>query len=66
MIRTSMLAAVLASIVLSLVGSSQAAIGSLDPSFGPGGTVTTSVRDGGGVRAMALQPDGKIVVAGFA
>ena len=38
--------------------------GTLDPSFG-GGTVTTDI--GGsdsGIRAIALQPDGKIVVAG--
>jgi uncharacterized delta-60 repeat protein len=40
--------------------------GSLDPSFGAGGRVTTPV---GGTfaqaRAASLQPDGKIVVAGF-
>jgi hypothetical protein len=44
--------------------------GSLDPSFGNGGTVLTQL--GGGpsgsseVAALALQPDGKIVAAGFA
>jgi uncharacterized delta-60 repeat protein len=40
--------------------------GSLDPSFGEGGTVITKFRatDYGEVRALALQPDGKIVVAG--
>jgi uncharacterized delta-60 repeat protein len=41
--------------------------GSLDPTFGMGGTVTTAV---GGPRdratAVALQPDGKLVVAGRA
>lgn len=40
--------------------------GSLDTSFGAGGKVTTAV--GGSdqiVRAIALQPDGKIVAAGF-
>ena len=37
--------------------------GSPDPSFGTGGYVKTTV--GGHVNAMALQPDGKIVVAGF-
>jgi uncharacterized delta-60 repeat protein len=39
--------------------------GSLDPTFGSGGLVTTDI--GGGhdlVNAVALQPDGKIVVAG--
>jgi uncharacterized delta-60 repeat protein len=40
--------------------------GDLDPTFGTGGKVTTDFagnRDEG--RAMAIQPDGKIVVAGF-
>jgi uncharacterized delta-60 repeat protein len=40
--------------------------GSLDTSFGSGGTVTTAVSAGGDVpKAMALQSDGKIVVAGY-
>ncbi len=42
--------------------------GSLDPTFGTGGIVTTdigtSTTDSG--RAVAIQPDGKIVVAGYA
>lgn len=39
--------------------------GALDPSFGEGGIVTTSVPGGlGAARAVAIQPDGKIVVAG--
>lgn len=37
--------------------------GSLDPSFGAGGTVTTPAGAGS---ALALQPDGKIVVGGSA
>jgi len=38
--------------------------GSLDPAFGDGGKVMT--RYGGGVaRAVAIQPDGRIVVAGY-
>ncbi len=43
--------------------------GSLDPSFGSGGKVTTSFAERGGqvgVNAVAIQPDGKIVAAGFA
>lgn len=36
--------------------------GTLDPSFGTGGKVTTAT--GGVAHAVALQPDGKIVVAG--
>jgi uncharacterized delta-60 repeat protein len=38
--------------------------GSLDPSFGDGGYVQTSFRYWGGASEIALQPDGKIVVAG--
>jgi uncharacterized delta-60 repeat protein len=47
------------------VTSGQAAAGDLDPSFGTGGLVTTDFesRDDFGVGA-AIQPDGKIVVAG--
>jgi len=41
--------------------------GSLDSSFGTGGKVTTSFFGiGAQARAMAMQPDGKIVAAGFA
>lgn len=43
-----------------------AAAGELDPSFGAGGLVTHtsfSLNDGG--QAMAFQPDGKIVLAGY-
>jgi uncharacterized delta-60 repeat protein len=41
--------------------------GALDPSFGPGGVVTTSIESGHeSAHAVALQRDGKIVVAGYA
>jgi uncharacterized delta-60 repeat protein len=43
--------------------------GSLDPTFGSGGKVLTDVRVTGGpdmARSVALQPDGKLVVAGYA
>ncbi|MGN6586143.1 MAG: hypothetical protein ACTHKT_01560 [Solirubrobacterales bacterium] len=40
--------------------------GALDPSFGSGGKVTTTVPGGCEARAAAVQPDGKIVVAGGA
>src|SRR5262245_42305337 len=40
--------------------------GSLDASFGSGGLVATAVSpQGDGANALALQPDGKIVVAGY-
>src|SRR5215213_5473672 len=38
--------------------------GSLDRSFGVGGAVTTRIGSGGSAAAIALQPDGRIVVAG--
>ncbi len=41
--------------------------GSLDPGFGTGGTVTTDFAAGtDGARAVAIQPDGKIVATGAA
>ena len=40
--------------------------GTLDPSFGDDGSVQTAVPDLSSVAAVALQPDGKIVVAGTA
>jgi len=41
--------------------------GSLDPSFGAGGKVTTSIRSvDDEVIALVLQPDGKLVAAGYA
>ena len=40
--------------------------GSLDPSFGTGGVVTTFFRGNDGVQALVIQPDGKIVAAGSA
>ena len=40
--------------------------GSLDTSFGTGGKVTTAVGSSGDFgRALAIQPDGKIVIAGY-
>ena len=38
--------------------------GVLDPIFGSGGQVTTSLGSSAGIAALILQPDGKIVVAG--
>ncbi|MCW5623235.1 MAG: cadherin domain-containing protein, partial [Burkholderiales bacterium] len=39
--------------------------GSLDTSFGTGGTLTTAVGSGSGAMGMALRADGRIVVAGW-
>ena len=41
-----------------------AAPGELDPSFGNGGTVITSFGGADVASAVAIQPDGKLVVAG--
>src|SRR5215208_8212246 len=43
-----------------------AAGGDLDPTFGAGGTVTTDLGGYESAHAVAVQPDGKLVVAGFA
>jgi hypothetical protein len=59
MIRTSMLAAALASVVV------QSGPGSLDATFGRDGKVTASVGVASAGRAMAIQRDGKILVAGW-
>lgn len=40
--------------------------GSLDPSFGTGGKVTTNLGTNDAARALAIQADGKIIAAGFA
>jgi len=45
-------------------GAARAEPGNLDPTFGVGGLVTAPVGSGSFAEALALQPDGKIVVAG--
>lgn len=40
--------------------------GSLDPAFGNGGKVTTSIGDFDEARALAIQSDGNIIAVGFA
>jgi uncharacterized delta-60 repeat protein len=58
----------LALLPLCLLGASSAAnlplAGNLDPSFGSAGAVTRS--SGSDIRAIAVQPDGRVVVAGDA
>jgi hypothetical protein len=39
--------------------------GTLDASFGAGGTLTTSFNGDDGAGAVLVQPDGKIVAVGF-
>src|SRR5262250_1195265 len=54
------LTVVLASTLTSAAQSS----GTLDPTFGTGGTVTTDFGASAGVASVAIQRDGKIVAAG--
>lgn len=52
-------------VMLCLMTAAGARAG-LDPAFGKGGVVTTNIGAGAGsAEAVAIQPDGKIVVAGF-
>jgi uncharacterized delta-60 repeat protein len=52
--------------VVWLPSPASAAPGDLDPTFGSGGIVTTDFGGGDDVlRAMAVQPDGKMVLAGW-
>jgi uncharacterized delta-60 repeat protein len=55
-------------LALTLVAARPAVVvghpGDLDPSFGTGGLVTTAIGDIAEVNAVAVQEDGKIVVAG--
>ena len=46
--------------------SARAAPGDLDPTFGSGGKVTTSFKGNDDAQTLTIQPDGKIIVAGFA
>lgn len=61
-----MLAVALVGSVVVAVAPTHAAPGSLDPSFGSNGTVTTAFGDSSGATALASQPDGKIVALGRA
>src|SRR5215204_2786186 len=55
----------LAAVMLVSVQSVSAGDGDLDPTFGSGGKVTTDFSGAGDLgRAVALQPDGKIIVVG--
>jgi uncharacterized delta-60 repeat protein len=53
--------------VVAVALPSAAAPGQLDPAFGTGGTVVTELPSSySGARAVAVQPDGRVVAAGFA
>ena len=65
--RVSFLVAVALAALIVLPNRLYAAAGDLDTSFGTGGKVTTDFSPGlDRATAVAIQPDGKIVVAGIA
>jgi uncharacterized delta-60 repeat protein len=58
--------AVAVALLLALVpGPVRAADGDLDPTFGDAGKVKTTYPDGAAANAVAVQPDGRIVIAGW-
>jgi uncharacterized delta-60 repeat protein len=62
--RAALAVAALAAFGL-LAGPALAAPGDLDPSFGSGGKQTIEFDQSAGANAIALQPDGKVVMAGY-
>ena len=56
--------ALVALIVMVSPGPGHANPGDLDPTFGTGGVVTTTISGGSSAAALALQADGKLVAAG--
>ena len=63
--RRLTLAAAVALLVALVPGPVRAADGDLDPTFGDAGRVTTTYPDGAAASGVAVQPDGKIVIAGW-
>jgi uncharacterized delta-60 repeat protein len=59
------LAVVVALLVALVPGPVRAADGDLDPTFGDAGRVVATYPNGAGANDVAIQPDGKIVVAGW-
>jgi uncharacterized delta-60 repeat protein len=57
--------AVLGALLIFGVSAAQTAPGRLDPHFGSRGKVRTKIGLGSGAAALAIQPDGKIVTAGY-
>jgi uncharacterized delta-60 repeat protein len=66
-LRTCCLLLVLLAIAVGADSAAAAAAGALDPSFGSGGTLTLKAQGLDSLaNDVAIQPDGKIVLAGFA
>src|SRR5512143_1069197 len=60
-------AALALAIIAALLAATSvlASDGGLDPTFDYDGKVVTAIRDEDGINAVAIQPDGKIVSAGW-
>ena len=66
MSRSKISISLVALLALLVIQSAEAAPGALDPSFGAAGKVTTAIGSGNeGIDVLALQPDGKLVAAGY-
>jgi uncharacterized delta-60 repeat protein/uncharacterized repeat protein (TIGR01451 family) len=66
--QMALMLVVTALVLTSLINRVEATAGDLDPAFGNGGKVTTVFNGNGDnfINGIAVQPDGKIVAAGFA
>jgi uncharacterized delta-60 repeat protein len=62
--KSLVLVAILCAALALSVSSAGAKGGSLDPSFGSGGVVTTVIGTGAYLSALVAEPDGKLVAAG--
>ena len=58
-------AAALALLLALVPAPARAAGGDLDPTFGDAGKVVTTYPNGAAANEVAIQPDGKIVIAGW-
>jgi uncharacterized delta-60 repeat protein len=58
-------AALFSALLVLGAGPAQAVPGNLDPSFGSGGVATTRIGNSSSAQGLVLQPDGKIVEAGW-
>ena len=58
-------AALFSALLVLCAGAAQAVPGNLDPSFGTGGVATTRMGSSASAQALVLQPDGKLVEAGW-
>lgn len=65
LIRLFLIPATLMTLLVISASPASAAPGDLDLTFGSGGTVTTVIGPNANAEAVAIQPDGKVVAAGY-